>query len=108
MNLGRTIQLLRKRQGLTQEALAEKAGLSRPSLSQIENNAVRPEQDTLKRLSEALGVPESFVYLYSFEREDVPEGRRDKYDVLFPIIENLIEQLVETGPDPDDGRPKEK
>jgi len=97
MNLGRTIQMLRKRQGLTQEALADKAGLSRPALSQIENNSVRPGQDTLKRICEALEVPESLVYIHSFEKEDVPEGKQAIYNHYFPIIQEMIKKIAEEG-----------
>jgi len=35
MNLGKTIREFRKDQGLTQDDLADKAGISRTSLSQI-------------------------------------------------------------------------
>jgi transcriptional regulator with XRE-family HTH domain len=97
MNLGKSIQSLRKRQGLTQEALAERAGLSRPAISQIENNSVRPEQETLKRICKALDVPESLVYIHSFEKEDVAVSKQGMYDQLFPIIQNMIEQLAIEG-----------
>jgi len=99
MNLGKSIQTLRKRQGLTQEALADKAGLSRPSLSQIENNVVRPEQDTLKRICEAIGVPESLVYINSFEKEDVPEAKQGIYDQFFPLIQKMIKMVAVEGTD---------
>jgi len=110
MNLGRSIQTLRKRQGLTQEALADKAGLSRPSLSQIENNLARPEQDTLKRICEALEVPESLIYIYSFEKEDVPESKRAIYDFLFPTIQDMISRVAVEGTKGGGGddRPEEK
>jgi len=97
MNLGKSIQSIRKRQGLTQEVLADKVGISRPSLSQIENNSVRPEQDTLKRICEALEVPESLVYIHSFEKEDVPDSKRGIYEQLFPIIKEMIQRVATEG-----------
>ena len=93
MNLGKTIRDLRKRQNLTQDALADAAGISRTSLSQIENG-VRPGEDTFKRLCTALTVPESLVYIHSFEKEDVPESKRILYDQLFPIIQEMIQRVA--------------
>jgi len=103
MNLGKSIQSIRKRQGLTQEVLAGKVGISRPSLSQIENNSVRPEQDTLKRICEALEVPESLLYIHSFEKEDVPASKRSMYEKLFPIIQHMIQELTTEEKKPDAG-----
>ncbi|MDP4150792.1 MAG: helix-turn-helix transcriptional regulator [Bacteroidota bacterium] len=98
MNLGKSIQSLRKRQRLTQEALAGRAGLSRPSLSQIENNGYRPSGDTLKRICAALEVPESLVYINAFEREDVPASKQGTYDLVFPLIQDMILRVADEGP----------
>ncbi|NMG56027.1 helix-turn-helix domain-containing protein [Aromatoleum aromaticum] len=50
------IRTLRKAQGLSQEALAERAGLHRNFVSLIERGKNQPTVDTLFRLAEALGV----------------------------------------------------
>jgi transcriptional regulator with XRE-family HTH domain len=94
MNLGKTIRDIRKRQGLKQEELAAAAAISRTSLSQIENGSARPSDDTLKRLCAALNVPESLVYIHSFEKEDVPESKRALYDQLFPVIQDMIQRVA--------------
>lgn len=47
---------LRKAQGLSQEALAERAGLHRNFISLIERGQNQPTVDTLFRLAEALGL----------------------------------------------------
>jgi transcriptional regulator with XRE-family HTH domain len=93
MNLGKTIRDFRKGKGLTQDELAAAADISRTTLSQIENG-VRPGEDTLKRLCDALNVPPSLVYIHSFEKEDVPESKRALYDQLFPVIQNMIQQVA--------------
>ena len=93
MNIGKAIRDIRKNQGITQDALADTADISRTSLSQIENGA-RPGEDTLKRLCAALNVPESLVYIYSFEKEDVPESKRTLYDQLFPVIKDMIQRVA--------------
>ncbi len=58
INLGLVISLMRKKQGLSQKELAEKANISRSTLSAIEAaNLVRPMQvDTLFRIADALDV----------------------------------------------------
>jgi WD40 repeat protein/transcriptional regulator with XRE-family HTH domain len=43
--------------GLTQEALAERAGISARSIQAIERGTSAPQKDTLQRLAAALGLP---------------------------------------------------
>ena len=93
MNLGKTIRDIRKRQGLTQDALADAAGISRPSLSQIENGA-RPGEETLERICGVLKVSKSLIYAHSIERQDVQEGKQRLYDELFPVIQDMIQRLA--------------
>ncbi len=51
------IRKLRARRKLSQEALADKAGIHRVSLANIERGAKTPTLDTLARLAKALRVP---------------------------------------------------
>ena len=48
---------LRLDNGLTQEGLASKAGLSRLALGRIERGAAVPRASTVRALAKALGVP---------------------------------------------------
>lgn len=57
------IKEIRWKQRLTQEALAAKAGISRSSLSQIENEKVVPDGDTIVRLVSALNIPANKIFL---------------------------------------------
>lgn len=54
--LGQRIRAARLRLGLTQERLAEAAGISVPHLSNIENGKKRLGLETLLRIALALGV----------------------------------------------------
>ena len=56
MSLGENIKLYRKKQKLTQVQLADKANISRSYLADVENNRYNPSVDTLKNISNALGV----------------------------------------------------
>lgn len=57
------IKEIRWEQRLTQEELAEKAGISRSSLSQIENEKVVPDGDTIVRLVSALNISANKIFL---------------------------------------------
>ena len=54
--LGMTIKRLRERRGLTQEALARKAGVHRVYVAQIEGQSKVPSIATLEKLAKALNV----------------------------------------------------
>ncbi len=55
--IGSRIQKVRKQRGITQESLAEKAGVPYPTLIKIENGQVKnPTIKTVKKIAEALGV----------------------------------------------------
>lgn len=58
VDLGLLIAALRKRQGLSQEQLAEKANISRSTLSAIEvaSNSRSLTVDTLYKIADALGT----------------------------------------------------
>ena len=52
--IGRRIRTARKKQGLTQETLAEMAGLSIPHMSNIENGKTKLSLPTLVRIANVL------------------------------------------------------
>lgn len=56
MVLGRTIAELRDRHGLSQVALANKVGLTQPTLSRLEKGATNPELHTLRAIAKAFGL----------------------------------------------------
>ncbi|WP_416327534.1 DUF5680 domain-containing protein [[Eubacterium] hominis] len=56
MNLEDRLQLLRKRNGYSQEQLSEKIGIARQTISKWENGQAIPELNGLIRLSELYGV----------------------------------------------------
>src|SRR5712692_8014685 len=49
------VRRLRQQAGLTQEALAKRAGLARPNLARVESGRYRPSLETLERIAHALG-----------------------------------------------------
>src|SRR5579859_5968627 len=55
--LGQVIRQHRKARGLSQQALAGKAGISQNYLSDIENGARTGKLDVLQAIADALGAP---------------------------------------------------
>ncbi len=56
LDLGSKVRRLRQRRGLTLQNVSDMSGLSKPLLSQIENNIAAPPIATLIKISKALGV----------------------------------------------------
>ena len=94
MNLGLAIKEIRKQKSLSQTELAKKASLSQTALSQIEGGK-RPGINTLKKISKALEIPESLIYVMAIEKQDVPTKKQTLYDSLFPVIKSLIMQIAQ-------------
>ena len=67
--IGERIRSLRKRNGMTQEQLAEAANLSVPYISHMERGLKRPSLETLVRLAVALHVTAG-VLLSGIQPED--------------------------------------
>ena len=55
MNSARSLRQARRRAGLTQRELAERAGIPQPTVSRIESGRVVPRVDTLDRLLRLCG-----------------------------------------------------
>jgi transcriptional regulator with XRE-family HTH domain len=73
--VGRHIRQWRTERGLTIRALADASGLNGGYLSQLENDKASPSLDTLVALSEALGVPVSWLVL-----DEAPTPRVVRFD----------------------------
>ena len=61
MLLGERIRVLRRRRGLTVQALASSCGLSKGFISQVENGRTSPSLSTLSELAKVLGVSPAFL-----------------------------------------------
>lgn len=70
LNIGSKVKQLRLKRGLTLQAVSDRTGLSKPSLSQIENNDGAPPIATLIKISHALGVKIGYFF------QDAPDQQR--------------------------------
>lgn len=82
LNLGNKIRNLRKQRALTLQEVSDLTGLSKPLLSQIENNIAAPPIATLIKISTALGVKIShFFQDQNMEDKIVVVRKSERYSV---------------------------
>lgn len=101
MTLGQRIQELRKRRGLSQEALGEALGVSRQAVSKWEGDNGIPELDTLIALSRFFGV--TLGQLLGVE-ESVGQSSQPEPDREDPVEAALRRYAEQTAPQPRDNR----
>ena len=94
--VGARLKELRRERRLTQEQLAEAAGLSYKFLGEVERGRGNPTLTTLSALSEALGV--GLVDLLGLEGERPRLSARQVSQVRDALasIENLVESAAPT------------
>ena len=91
MDLGTVIKNIRKKKGYTQTQLAELCGITQTYLSQIERNQKEPNTATLKIIAKHLGFPLPIIFFLSLEDKDIPEAKRDAYNIISPSVKSLID-----------------
>ena len=78
MTLHEKIYILRKKNGLSQEALAENLGVSRQSVSKWETGEATPEVNKLLSLSKLFGVTTDYLLNDELEEENVSETAKNE------------------------------
>lgn len=94
MDLGNTIKELRKQRGIKQNAFADLCNISQTYLSQIENNLKEPNISTLREISVHLHVSLPILFFLSITEVDVPQSKRDVFQVISPTVKTLIKDLI--------------
>ena len=74
MEFSEKLTQLRRRQGLSQEHLADRLGVTRQSVSKWEGGAAMPELSKLVALSELFGVSVDYLVKDYLEAPETPEG----------------------------------
>ena len=69
-------------------------GCTQSHLSLVENGKRKPSTDFLNALADALDTPLPILFWFAFDRNDVPEHKKDIYDQLKPIVDDLIESII--------------
>ena len=84
LTFGEQLILLRRRRGLTQGELAEKAGILREMISSYESGKVFPREGTLKKIADVLGVDFEELYGYLEESKNPSKGLSGETQTAFP------------------------
>ncbi len=79
MTLGEKLQTLRKQNGLSQEALAEKLAVTRQTVSKWELNRSMPDLDLIARLSELFHVPADYLIKDKMTAPDEPQAQKKAF-----------------------------
>lgn len=87
-NLGKRIRSLRQKQGLTQEILAEAAGISGKYLGEVERGEMNVSIQVMKKLADALCI----------QLADIIENRHESSEV---VLRNELVSLIETASEGD-------
>lgn len=126
MSLAETIGIrlrgARKRSGMIIDDLAQKTGLSRAFISQIENGKASPSLESIERIAQALNIPLSSLFLdEQFKAQktrandriviqlapETPTSKRKNIHLLTAPNRRLELVLMELPPDSQSGPPDE-
>lgn len=93
MDLGGAIKAQRKKIGINQGELAKLCDITQSYLSMIEKNKKEPNLATLKILSKNLGIPTPILFFMSLDESDIPDTKKDAYNVVSDSLESLVNSL---------------
>jgi transcriptional regulator with XRE-family HTH domain len=92
VSLGNRLRELRRQQGLSLRALAEKSGLSANTLSLIENGKTSPSVATLQQIALALNIPITAFFEVQVNRDPViftQKGARTASPFAHGVLEEM-------------------
>lgn len=91
MELGNAIREIRKKKGLSQKVLAEKCKISTNALCQAELGKTFPSKTTINTICKVLDIPVSYLLFFSLTEEDVPEHKKELFNVFAGLKDLLID-----------------
>jgi len=95
LTVGERIKQLREKKGMNQKQLAEKAKMTRATISRIETGQVKEvKSEALKKLAVALGVTVDFLVGQSEEMS------ADDIIIADDQIKNVMSDMYSLGPNP--------
>ena len=93
--LGRAIEVRRVHLGLKRKDLAEKAKLSYPYISELENGGKEPSAKALRQIADALDMGVAELIAMGEQYRDADEHGGDQRDFL---DQNVLRSLLRWGP----------
>jgi XRE family transcriptional regulator, regulator of sulfur utilization len=93
MNIGQAIKDIRKSKKISQTDLSYTCGITQAYLSQIENNLKSPTLQILNEICEKLETPIVVLFFKALNAEDIPEPKRNTFNLIYPSINQLISSV---------------
>ncbi|WP_098749496.1 helix-turn-helix transcriptional regulator [Paenibacillus sp. EZ-K15] len=90
--IGERIKQLRKKQGMTQEELAEKAGINASYIGTVERGERNISIETLEKIIEGLGV--SSAAMFQFHETESLDTASEKAEILESISSLLYSRTL--------------
>ena len=95
MTIGQVIKLLLKKKNITQIDLAKQIGKSTTAVSQIIRGQYNPTSETLEKISKALDVPVPVIHFLTISDDDIPEDKKQLYNLLAPSMNKFLYDIFE-------------
>lgn len=94
MKFGLTIKQLRKKQGINQQLLADRLGVTQTYLSLLETDQKTPSINLINSLSSELKIPSSILAFLTLSKDEISKDKHDAFEKINPLIEDLIQQII--------------
>lgn len=95
MDLGKAIQSIRDKKGLSQKEFSELVEVNQSYLSLIENNRKKPSIKLLEKISGKTEIPLPIMMFLAMSEEDVKEEKKELFRIMFPKIKELVSVIFE-------------
>lgn len=95
MKIGSIIKAERKKRGLSQSQLAARCSITVTYLSLIENDKKEPTVSLLRTIAENLNLPLPILLFMSLDDEDIPESKKEFFNIVKPSIDSMLQNLIE-------------
>lgn len=95
MKIGSIIKAERKKRRLSQNQLAARCGITVTYLSLIENDKKEPTVSLLRTIAENLNLPLPILLFMSLDDEDIPESKKEFFNIVKPSIDSMLQNLIE-------------
>lgn len=95
MKIGSIIKAERKKRGLSQNQLAARCSITVTYLSLIENDKKEPTVSLLRTIAENLNLPLPILIFMSLDDEDIPESKKEFFNIVKPSINAILQNLIE-------------
>ena len=94
LDLGQKIRELRRRDGRTQEALAEALGVTSQAVSRWEANGGYPDMEIIPSIANYFGISIDELFGYSKDREEKLKNILEKAEKAIVRFENNLTKIV--------------